>query len=930
MKKLRALPLMLLAMITMLGCESDNPTTTPPTEETNYYLYFDQSWGRNFNGLVGDSVDVEMTVHVYTGDEGKSDRTPVANAVVAVGWAYGEYREPDVFSDTIVTNAEGKGRQVLRLEVKKGYQPVTISGRIEESSTSGQITLNGYSQPARLIITAPTHKLMVPSGQVARMNLNCQIVDSNGVGIPDLMMTGKLEGSANNPRFGGISFTDQSNSAGNVTIYYNSAGYFGTESIVMTGEISGIAESLIEGRFTVETVALEDQIGAFRLYGLPERVILPDDGEAVLVLNALATDRGGAPLPGLRVDFSTSLGVIQSSVVTDSVGFAHAVWHTGTEVDIATIRADVPATFFSAAGSVEVTRNVEEPADPVARISLFTDDLTLIAGSGGSTTLRALCLTESNRFAEPGTIVGFELLEGDGRFEVDQAAVNEEGEAAVRFIVGMPMGATRIRAFVEDNNGDRIESNDIEVRAVAGEAENIEITLDYDEISEGGSTNVQVFTFDQYRNPVGGEVVRFSSTMGQVTPLLVTDATGRATGSLSRGVSSGVAEVTWTWRERSGIFTVTFVAGSPNVIYISADPLQIHHDVGDGATTISAQVLDGNGNRITRPTTVVFQLLNQPDPPDGCTFPNDGQIDSARTANGLAVMTLRAGLRVGGVLVKAYTWRDPDTVWVDESPWIPGEWRVDTVSVVISTIQVIGGPPVRFDYDIDPRGIDAGGGIWNLTVAIRAYDSDLNPSNGEYPVTFRIEPDGVATIAPVRIINGSGRTTLAYPSSSTFETIRINASIAIEPGNISNDQNYQLPLQRGFLTLAADPQNWMFNRDRPNDVSRVRVWAVLRDGHDVVINNAPIIFSSDRGKYFWLNNVGGVYTAFFPNPVREYTGLINQNHNEPPGTATVYLQGVMNEYYLDDFTLEVNVHVEARVEGLDVVADPVTVAMTRH
>ncbi len=912
MKKMTAL--MLLSLIVMIGCESDNPASNEPIPETGYWLYFVQSH-YSLSGIVGDTVSVDLTLHVFKGDRNKNnaDRVPASNVTAFIGFNTGMGGSV-AWSDTVTTNAEGIAEVTLSFVVKKGSEEIDIVAEVVKYRTSGYLVLNGYSRPTRMIITAPTHKLIAAQGMVARMTINGLVVDSSGVGVPDMVLSGRLERAGGPPSYGGIAFSYSTNSAGNFVIYYNSTGGFGVENIVMTGEIPDVPGTRLTESFRIEVVALEAQVGRLSLYGLPEQVILPDGGEAVLVLNALALDRNDIPLSGVTVNFESTVGVIQSDAVTDSVGFAHVVWHTGLEADTATISAHIPGTDFEAAGSVAI-KTQPDVTDPVARISLFSNQQTVIAGSEFGIVLQAFVQTESHRFAESGTIVGFEILDGGGRLAVDWSVVGESGEATVVFIAGEELGVTRIRAFVEVGGGDRVESNDLSIRAIAGEAENMEFRVESDLISLHESTEILVWTTDSYDNPVSGEIITLASTLGFITPGVVTGETGRGTAIFRAGASSGLAEITMTWQGREYNTSVWIRAGAPETIEVRAMPFE-HRDEDDAVVShVTATVKDASGTGIGA-SMVVFELLNQPAAPEGAHFANGEPVDSARTANGIAIIDVFQGANGGVVLLKAYTWRDPET-------------RRDTISAVVSIVS-LPGPPVSMELDYDQRGSDGGGGLWILNVSARVFDSQLNPVRDGVPVTFTVVPADVASITNGETVGGVAQVFLSYHSIRTFDPVTVNAVIQVEQGQISASRETSLPLQRGFLTLNADPANWMFDRGRPDDTCLVRVWAILRDGHDQTINNAPIIFTTDRARFFWRNQVGGRYVQFFPEAARKYTGVQNANHNEPPGVATVYLRGKMADFYLDDFTLETGAHIEARVEGLDVVADPVTVRITRH
>ncbi len=681
--------------------------------------------------------------------------------------------------------------------------------------------------------------------------------------------------------------------------------------------------------------------------------IFADGGLTVARIRALLKDDQGQALADRPLVFTSTHGAITSPINTNALGIVDTIF---TDVGIPSYDINgnvVPAKIYVKYDPLHLIDSCEvtiSPRNPVSSITLTTTKNSLAAASGDTAQIRATAILANGAFASPGTLIQFEVGGAGGTMDPPAVPVGANGVAESRYTAGNFVGVAILRALVINDNDSVIYSNEVNITLLPGPPSGVRLTAFPTELltsdPQAFSTITATVT-DTAGNAVEiGTLVRFTTTMGDVTASAPTGENGIALARLTPGVSAGVAEITGTVTlvggvTVSGITTVTFTAGRPNVIQISANPLQIavKETGGIETTALTATVLDPNGNPIGRSTTVVFRLLNQPDPPMGSSFANGRQIDSARTANGTAMMSLNSGFQVGGVLVKAYTWRDPDTVWANPPEnTIPGLWRRDTVSVILSTVQVVAGPPAAIDIDVNDDGDDAGGGTWQIPVSARVYDSHLNPVANNIPVGFTVIPDDIATIDPGftgndiggGITNGLAYTWLYYHSVKTFEPFTIEAQVQVADGQITAQRQHLLPLQDGTLELNVDPQNWMYNRDRPNDVSRTRCWAVLQDGHQININNGPILFRSDRAKFYWLNQVGGVYTAFFPNVVKKYTGVNNQNHREDPGIATVYLQGIMNDFYLDEFTLEVTVHIEASVEGYDVVADPAFFFCTRH
>jgi len=536
------------------------------------------------------------------------------------------------------------------------------------------------------------------------------------------------------------------------------------------------------------------------------------------------------------------------------------------------------------------------------------------------------------------------VQENNGQFTSDWVPLGQNGTGRTIYIAGNLVGTAVIRAFVrnEDSPDSIVYSNEVEITLLAGPPSGIRLTaipnILYTNHPSAFST-ITAFVRDTSGNPVRqGELVSFRTTKGDVMPSALTDTLGRAQVRLTSGVQSGVAVVTGSVTTPtgtiSGTATVTFVASYPNTMELSVDPLTIEASGAGGVSnaTIRASVKDANGNATGSPAMVVFQLLNESNPPRGCDINNHGHIDSARTANGVAVATINAGTQTGSVRIRAYTWRDPgaDNAGIDGIP------RTDTV-FASTWVTVIAGGPGHLDIDVNDDAEDAGGGVWQIPVSARVYDSQGNSVADEVPVTFSVDPQ-IATIDPGFTGNdiGMGATQgiayswLRYHSSNTFAPITITAEVQTDDSAITASRAWVLPLQRGQIELNADPGSWMFDRARPNDTCLVKVWAIVTDGHGVTINGAPVLFRTDRARFYWQNLRINRYVPFFPAPARRFTGLVNNENNEERGVATVYLRGIMDDFYLDAFTLEVMVHVEVAIEGYDVGANGVNVRMTRH
>ncbi len=872
----------------------------------------------NHVGVPGVHVDVAI----------QSVGSPTFGAVTAF-----DTTDANGLDSTYFTSLGGFGRIKVVATVVPSPEDTPISAELiltveRLNNDIGSLTLRAF----------PTF-MIIPGDSSGLAQIRAQVRDANNNGIANVLVTYVTD-------LGVISKITVTDSSGVSTAEFRSNYEEGTAHILAAIPGTGFEAT------TQIVVQKSSEIGGTLVISTDRTEIFADGGLTFARIRASLKDGDNQSLADRPLVFTSTHGAITSPINTNALGIVDTIF---TNLGLPSLDANgnvVPAKIFVKYDPLNLIDSCEvtiSRRNPVADISLTSAKYQMTAASGDTAMIRATAILANGRFASPGTLVRFEVAGSNGTFDPDAVPVGAFGVAQTRYTAGNFVGIAVLRAFVVNDNDTAVYSNEVEITLLPGPPNQLRVVASPTELFTGDpntfSTITAIVTDTAGNAVVAGTLVRFSTTMGDVTASSVTDSDGRALARLTPGVSSGVAEVTGTVTliggvTVQGLTTVTFVAGNPNVIQISANPLAIavKETGGIETTTLTAIVLDPNGNPIGRSTWVVFTLLNQPPPPQGSAFSNRTQVDSSRTANGVAVMSMNSGYQIGGVLIKAYTWRDPDTLWTDTSHTETLPWRVDTVSVILSTVQVVSGPPAAIDVDVNDHGDDAGGGTWQIPVSARVFDAHLNPVANNIPVGFTVVPDDIATIDPGYTGNdiGAGATQglayawLYYHSVKTFEPFTIQAEVQVANGQITAQRQHLLPLQDGTLELNIDPQNWMFDRGRPDDTCLVRCWVVLQDGHLININNGPVLFRTDRARMFWRNQVGGRYVQFFPEPARKYTGVVNQNHNERPGQATVFLRGKMADFYLDDFTLEVTVHIEASVEGYDVAADPGFLFCTRH
>ncbi len=499
--------------------------------------------------------------------------------------------------------------------------------------------------------------------------------------------------------------------------------------------------------------------------------------------------------------------------------------------------------------------------------------------------------------------------------------------------MGNRVGQARIQTYVineTDGVDTRVYSNEVYIDLDPGEPamlSSLTASPTVLRIGEVGQQSMILATVsDSFGNPVrnGSCLVQFSSTLGMVDPSTALTDTGRAIAMLTPGNVAGVCVVTASIEALGGEISdsriVSFISGGASSMVLSADPLEI--TVG-GYSMLSATVRDHSGNLVEIPTVVVFEMIGNHDNPEHGNINNNDPFytDTTATSNGVAVATFNTGTRTGPQMFRAYT-------------LTPDGQRTD-VEATLYNLRVVGGPPAIVSIGYEENGDDNGGGSWIIPISAQVMDQyRANVQDGTV-VSFRVDPIG--SIEGHGVTNrGSASVDLTYQSENTFDEITVTAYLLTEDDSISSELTFQLPLQRGELELHVDPENMMVEG---NEMYDFRVWAILRDGHGVVINNAPILFHANRARFYY--DRGGInrpnFEQFAPDPVRRFTGPGNDGNlnaraydDDPNGNAVVWLRGEEADFFLDPFTQEMTVQIEASVEGFnDVVAEPEFVFITR-
>ncbi|MBT3233384.1 MAG: hypothetical protein HN356_11275 [Calditrichaeota bacterium] len=783
-----------------------------------------------------------------------------------------------------VTNScvtDSLGRAITNFRSFNQYGGVLVLAQVEESGFEENISCSSTLQIRSKFAAHYIYLHASPDefniSQISPRNTTCistimvVVTDSTGVGIPL------------GPNF------QLSTTHGLIVdgmLYFNpETDMEGTESftITLTGHIPGIPE---DGRTEVQVNFLDD-LPTLTLGS--DRYIIAADGPGGSQANlhvTLATPQG-MPVEGVEITFrgTENRCVIQSPVLTDSLGSATAVFDDIGRPGLVVISAE---SKYGVSDSIDI--EIGEYFSRVGRISLDLENIRMRANSGDSTHVTAVCSLVDGFPARQGTIVNFRA--NYGSFPDQTVPINrDDGIAETFYIAGNQVRTDIVEAFVVEEE-DTVFSNSVEVILQSGPPARIVIHASPNVLHTNDPGAYAVITstvLDTSGNPVReGPHVQYETTLGTIRD----GARLYPDGQVGLAIVTGFVE---TPNGRiSDQTTVNFVAETPNSIELVSN-VQFANYTGHPhpAVVLTATVRDIDGRLITVPTPVLFEILNEPEPPGGCSFGHGvDQSFVSYTGAGRARATLNIGWEIGGKVLRATTWRD--------SAARPNS----TISITYAGFAVVGGPPFQLEISVNNRGIDAGGGAWELEVSARIWDIHRNPVQDRIPVVFTVEPE-IASIEAgwTGNENRAGATVpglafvpIVYNSISSLEEVTISAVVQTERGRITHSIDHTLPIQGGIVILEEAGGDFIFDNDE--EVIEAQFTPLLFDGHQIRIENATYTFIADFGEF---------------DP-------------EQPGNWSAS----MDDIFFDPDTNEQQVRFIVRVNGTDIVSEPVDIMVRRR
>ena len=358
------------------------------------------------------------------------------------------------------------------------------------------------------------------------------------------------------------------------------------------------------------------------------------------VVSLKVLDVNNSPAIGLRVGFSAQFGSITESDITDSSGFAFAVFISDDNTGENIITADT--------GIKKYTLIIDVVNYQPKYIDLFSESSRVLADGESSTIITAV-LKDSVGNPMPDVTVSFSTTLGTLSPEVK--LTDSTGVATTVLTSATAEGVATVTAS-------------------AGIEKSIDIQLygpAYIELSAGSLllpadgtsfTDIVVVLKDSIGNPMPNMTVKFTTTLGTLRPEVeITDGDGMATTVLTSATAEGVATVSVSAGIEKSI-DIKFQNYVPVYIELSSELPRLWAD-GESSTIITAVLKDSIGNPMPDMTVNFTKTL--------------GTLSShivKTNGDGIATTVLTSATEEGIAIVTATSYIT-DSVSVEFNPYVP-------------------------------------------------------------------------------------------------------------------------------------------------------------------------------------------------------------------------------------------------------------------
>lgn len=569
-------------------------------------------------------------------------RNPIQGAEISfetdLGW----------IANRATTNEEGLATANLHSGEQVGIATVTAS--LGDLTETVQVAFTPTAEPTPFSLRLTASPRTIPADGVSKSLITATVLNSTNNPLEGITVEFETTlGSIQSPKV-----TD---SDGQVELYLTSGPDAGTATV--TARVGSLVNTV--------DVTLVSETDYYRIdMRAAPTAIFADGGNSTSEISATLITSGGNPVEGAVLNFITTVGMIDPTATTDSLGTARALLRSTTDTGTATIRASFSTLVYG-----ETTVEILPLDAPVFTIELSSSAAQVqVLGTGGVETalLTAMAYDVLGNPSPDETEVTFTIIDAPGTDEsLADAGFGPvvvktlDGAASIQFRAGTSSGTVVIRA-----SAGGLVTDVVPITVAAGPPAEINLCAAELNVSHCWHEPNEIcgYVCDANNNPVADNTaVWFTTDKGCITSSAVTKGEAfedeNGNGRWDQGeifedtVENGtydargviVAEWTDCGPGPFGVVTVTaetsggtvtgninFIAsGCPaSVNFISASPGAILAD-GESESILRFQVLDGDGFYVKEGMPVFFSTDWGTISPD-TSYTRDGVYESVALA----------------------------------------------------------------------------------------------------------------------------------------------------------------------------------------------------------------------------------------------------------------------------------------------------------
>lgn len=542
------------------------------------------------------------------------------------------------------------------------------------------------------------------------------------------------------------------------------------------------------------------------------------DGADTSVISATVTDANATPVTNRVVTFTTTLGNLAPlTATTDLNGTALTTFTAPIQPGVAQIVAATSA--ISATTAVTVT------AGAPTTLTVYALPTTLSVDGPGTSVITA---TMTDAFGNPvaGELATFTAALG--QLARLTTTTDLDGTTVNTFTAGTQAGIATVLV-----NAGALSQTTL-ITLTPGVPVTVTVNASPASLTANGvSTSlISATVTDRFANPVAGQAVTLTTSLGAVTPLTqTTNSQGVVTATLTAPTTTGLATVRAQADAAAGETMVTFIAGAPVTLTVTAQPAVLVAD-GTSTSTLTARLVDAFGNPTPGQLISFTTSLGQVTP-----------VTATTTASGVVTATLHATTTTGTAVVTAYS----------------------GVSAQTTTVNLIAGAPFTMTLAAQPASLTADG-VSTSTLTVYVADQQENPTPNQV-VSFATTLGAITPLTAT--LNANGVATATFTAGLTVGSAPITATV----GNLQATTALTL-LDRPISGLTASSSN-------PTDLSAVTFFTATITGGSQV-------------SYTWSFGDGTTGNGATPShtyaDIGLYTAVVTATNPRGVMTATTQVQ----------------------------------------